>query len=43
MKVGAKDLTRRIATGGVTVVEPSIPTLMFNNNISSNNSNAIPT
>ncbi|KVI08386.1 uncharacterized protein LOC112528950 isoform X1 [Cynara cardunculus var. scolymus] len=36
-KVGVEDLTRRIATGGLTVVEPSIPAWMLNNN---NNNNA---
>ncbi|KAF5768617.1 putative LRAT domain-containing protein [Helianthus annuus] len=32
VKVGVEDLTRRIATGALTVVEPSIPALVANNN-----------
>nr|GFD16754.1 NC domain-containing protein-related protein [Tanacetum cinerariifolium] len=32
MRFGAEDLTRRIATGAITVAEPSLPALMANNN-----------
>ncbi|XP_071707316.1 protein LEAD-SENSITIVE 1 [Rutidosis leptorrhynchoides] len=32
MKLGPEDLTRRLATGALTVVEPGVPTLVANNN-----------
>lgn len=32
MRVGVEDLTRRIATGAITVAETSLPALMTNNN-----------